>query len=153
MKKFSNYIIEKLQISRNKPVRDFDFNRLQNTELVFDYYEQDIGLKYFKITDNADNLVCYVETIDDPYGGSDVLIVLVNNDDYGILLEKYNLEEDEDLGWTRAPEELTEIVKKLFHTQLDICIGPVGLWYDSRYNYKGKKYLEFVDKLYNDLER
>ena len=153
MKKFSNYIIEKLQISRNKPARVFDFNNLQNIEQVYDYYEKDVGLTYFKITDNTGNLVCYVEVFDDPYGGNDVLIVLVRNDDYGILNNKYNLEEDEDLGWTRAPEELVEIVKKLFRTQREICIAPVGLWYDSRYNYEGKQYLEFVDKLYNDLER
>ena len=81
------------------------------------------------------------------------MLVIFNDDIYLDLVNEYNLEEIEDLGWNQAPEELVKIVQDKLDTELPVYISGVGAWYDSRYNYDDlERFEQYIEKVYNELK-
>jgi hypothetical protein len=81
------------------------------------------------------------------------MLVIVNDDIYLNTVNKYNLQEIEDLGWNEAPEELVEIVQDKLDTELPVYICGTGLWCDSRYNYTDtKRYEQYIENICKELQ-
>ena len=133
-------------------------NKKQNSFKILQMFIQDdqfdnngLSLDYFKGITSNNQTVCYVECFSERYGNR-FMLVIFNDDIYFDLVNEYNLEEIEDLGWNQAPEELVKIVQDKLDTELPVLICGVGAWYDSRYNYTDlNRFEQYIEKVYNEL--
>lgn len=151
MKHLTKYILERLVLSKNKKSNDsFKTIRMFMQDDQFD--NNGLSLDYFKGITSNDQIVCYVECFYERYGNR-FMLVIFNDDIYLDMVNEYNLEEIEDLGWNEAPEELVKIVQDKLDTELPVYICGVGAWYDSRYNYDDlNRFEQYIEKVYNELK-
>ena len=151
MKSIKQHILERLIISKTKSSE----NIFKNIQMFIqeDQFETNIvSFDYFKGIDSSNQTICYVECCDNKHGVR-FMLVIFNDDVYLDLVNQYNLEENIDLSWNKAPEELEEIVKDKLDTELDVYICGAGLWYDERYDYAdSQRYEYFVKNVYNELK-
>lgn len=151
MKQLSKYVLERLVLSKNKKSTD-SFKTIQMFMLEDQFVNNDISIDYFKGIDSSEQTICYVECFNERFGNR-FMLVIFNDDIYLDLVNEYHLEENEDLGWNTAPEELVKIVQDKLDTELPVYIGGVGIWYDSRYNYDThKRYEKFIENICNELK-
>lgn len=151
MKQLTKYILERLVLSKNKKSND-SFKNIQMFTQDEQFDENRLSLDYFIGTDSNKQTICYVECFDERFGDR-FMLVIFNDDIYLDMVNEYNLEEIEDLGWNEAPEELVEIVQDKLDTELPVFISGAGLWYDTRYNHISlQRYEKFIEKVYNELK-
>lgn len=152
MKQLTKYILERLVLSKNKKSNDsFKTIRMFMQDEEFDI--NGVSLDYFKgIASNDHQIICYVECFNERFGNR-FMLVIFSDDVYMQLVNEYNLEEVEDLGWNEAPEELVEIVQDKLDTELPVYICGTGLWCDSRYNYTDtKRYERYIENICKELQ-
>lgn len=151
MKSINSYIVEKLRIS-NSTASQTSFENIQMFIQEEQFDINGLSLDYFRGIDSNKQTICYVECFDERFGDR-FMLVIFDDDVYLHLVNKYNLDEIEDLGWNEAPEELVEIVQDKLDTKLPVFISGAGLWYDTRYNYIDlQRFEKFIDKVYNELK-
>lgn len=151
MKQLTKYILERLVLSKNKKSND-SFKNIQMFIQDEQFDENGVSFDYFRGIDSTNQTICYVECFDERFGDR-FMLVIFNDDIYLDLVNEYNLEEVEDLGWNEAPEELVELVQDKLDTKLPVFISGAGLWYDTRYNYVDlQRFEKFIDKVYNELK-
>lgn len=152
MKQLTKYILERLVLSKNKKSND-SFKNIQMFTQDEQFDESGVSFDYFRGIDSANQTICYVECFEAERFGDRFMLVIFNDDIYLDMVNEYNLEEIEDLGWNEAPEELVEIVQDKLDTELPVFISGAGLWYDTRYNYIDlKRFEKFIEKVYNELK-
>lgn len=151
MKQLTKYILERLVLSKNKKSNDsFKTIRMFMQEEEFDI--DGVSLDYFKGIGPNNQTICYVECFNERFGDR-FMLVIFGDDVYLDLVNEYNLEEVEDLGWNEAPEELVELVQDKLDTELPVFICGTGLWYDSRYNYTDtKRYEQYIENIRKELQ-
>lgn len=155
MKTINSYITEKLKISNStKALARASFEDIQMFTQDDQFDNDDLSLDYFKGITSNDQTLCYVECFYERHGfGNRFMSVIFNDDIYLDLVNEYNLEEVEDLGWNEAPEELVEIVQDKLDTELPVYVCGVGAWYNSRYNYDDiNRFEQYIEKVYNELK-
>ena len=151
MKQLTKYILERLVLAKNKKSND-SFKTIQMFIQDDQFDNNGLSLDYFKGITSSDQTVCYIECFYERYGNR-FMLVIFNDDIYLDLVNEYNLEEIEDLGWNQAPEELVKIVQDKLDTELPVYISGVGAWYDSRYNYDDlERFKQYIEKVYNELK-
>lgn len=151
MKQLTKYIFERLVLSKNKKHAD-SFKTIQMFIQEDQFDNNGISIDYFKGIDSSEQTICYVECFNERFGNR-FMLVIFNDDIYLDLVNEYHLEENEDLGWNTAPEELVKIVQDKLDTELPVYITGVGAWCDSRYNYDThKRYEKFIENIYNELK-
>lgn len=152
MKTLKDIISERLVLSKNKKSSVDSFKTIQMFIQDDQFDNNGLSLDYFIGITSSDQTVCYVECFYERYGNR-FMLVIFNDDIYLDLVNEYNLEEIEDLGWNEAPEELVEIVQDKLDTELPVYICGVGLWYDSRYNYTDtKRYEQYIENIRKELQ-
>lgn len=153
MKQLTKYILERIAISRyKKPTLDDSFKTIQMFIEDDQFDNNGLSLDYFIGITPDDKTVCYVECFYERYGNR-FMLVIFNDDIYLDLVNEYNLEEVEDLGWNEAPEELVKMVQDKLDTELPVYICGVGAWYDSRYNYDDlDRFEQYIEKVYIQLK-
>lgn len=152
MKALKDIVLERLVLSKNKKSSVDSFKTIQMFVQEEQLDERGLLLDYFIGIDSNKQTICYVECFNERYGER-FMLVIFNDDIYLDLVNEYNLEEIEDLGWNQAPEELVKIVQDKLDTELPVYITGVGAWYDSRYNYSDlKRYNQYIEKVYNILQ-
>jgi hypothetical protein len=150
MKQLTKYILERLVLSKHKKSND-SFKTIQMFMQDEEFDIDGVSLDYFKGIGPNNQTICYVECFNERFGDR-FMLVIVNDDIYLNMVNKYNLQEIEDLGWNEAPEELVEIVQDKLDTELPVFICGVGLWYDSRYNYTDtKRYEQYIEIIRKEL--
>lgn len=151
MKQLTKYILERLVLSKNKKSND-SFKNIQMFTQDEQFDENRLSLDYFIGTDSNKQTICYVECFNERFGDR-FMLVIFNDDIYLDMVNEYNLEEIEDLGWNEAPEELVEIVQDKLDTELPVYICGAGLWCDSRYNYTDtKRYERYIENICKELQ-
>ena len=152
MKQLTKYILERLVLAKNKKSSVDSFKTIQMFIQDDQFDNNGLSLDYFKGITSNDQTVCYVECFYERYGNR-FMLVIFNDDIYLDLVNEYNLEEIEDLGWNQAPEELVKIVQDKLDTELPVYICGVGAWYDSRYNYDDlNRFEQYIEKVYKELK-
>lgn len=150
MKSFNSYIFEKLKISSStKALPSFENIQMFTQEEQFDI--NGLSLDYFKGVDSKNQTICYVECFDERFGDR-FMLVIFDDDVYLQLVNEYNLDEIEDLGWNESPEELAKIVEDKLDTELPVFITGTGLWADTRFNCADlKRYERYIEKICREL--
>lgn len=152
MKQLTNYITEKLKISKNRKSNVDSFATIQMFMQEEQFDENGVSLDYFKGIDSKNQTICYVECFNERFGER-FMLVIFNDDIYLDLVKEYNLEENEELGWNEAPEELVEIVQNKLDTELHVYVTGVGAWYDTRYHYFDlQRYQTYIEKILEELK-
>jgi hypothetical protein len=152
MKQLTKYILERLVLTKNKKASADSFKAIQMFIQEDQFDENGLSLDYFKGIDSNKQTICYVECFSERFGDR-FRLVIFSDDIYLNMVNKYNLQEIEDLGWNEAPEELVEIVQDKLDTELPVYICGVGAWYDSRYNYDDlNRFEQYIEKVYNELK-
>lgn len=152
MKQLTKYITEKLKITKNQKSSDDSFVTIQMFIQEDQFDESGLSLDYFKGVDSTNQTICYVECFTERFGER-FMMAIFNDDVYLDLVNQYKLEENEELGWNYAPEELVKIVQDKLDTELDVYVCGAGLWYDTRYNQIDlKRFEKFIEKVYNELK-
>lgn len=151
MKQLTKYILERLVLSKNKKSTD-SFKTIQMFIQDDEFDINGVSLDYFKGIDSNEQTICYAEYFDERFGDSFILVIF-GDDVYLDLVNEYDLEEVEDLGWNEAPEELVELVQDKLDTKLPVYICGAGLWCDSRYNYTdAKRYERYIENICKELQ-
>lgn len=150
MKQLTKYILERLVLSKHKKSNDsFKNIRMFMQDEEFDI--DGVSLDYFKGIGPNNQTICYVECFNERFGDR-FMLVIFGDDVYLDLVDKYDLEEVEDLGWNECPEELVNVVQDKLDSSLPVFLCGVGLWYDSRYNYTDtKRYEQYIDNIRKEL--
>lgn len=151
MKSFNNYIFEKLKISNStKALASFEDIQMFTQEDQFD--DSGLSLDYFKGVDARNQTICYIECFVERFGES-FMMAIFNDDVYLDMVKQYHLEENEELGWDYAPEELVELVQNKLDTQLDVYVCGAGVWFDTRYNQLDlNRFEKFIENVYTELK-
>jgi hypothetical protein len=151
MKSFNNYIFEKLKISNStKALASFEDIQMFTQEDQFD--ENGLSLDYFKGVDDRNKTICYIECFVERFGES-FMMVIFNDDVYLDMFNRYKLEENEEIGWDYAPQELVELVQDKLDTQLDVYVCGAGVWFDTRYNQLDlSRFEKFIEQVYTELK-
>lgn len=150
MKQLTKYILERLVLSKNKKSND-SFKTIQMFTQEEEFDIDGVSLDYFKGISPNNQTICYVECFNERFGDH-FMLVIFGDDAYLDLVNEYNLEEVEDLGWNEAPEELVELVQDKLDTELRVYVTGVGAWYDSRYYYADSKLYDFIEKINEELK-
>lgn len=152
MKQLTNYITEKLKITKSRKSKNI-FENIQMFIQEDQFENSTVAFEYFKGIDSSNKTICYVEYFNNKHGVRFMLVVF-NDDVYLDLAKQYNLEENKDLSWNKAPEELVKIVQDKLDTSLDIYICNAESWYDERYDYiSSERYEDYVKNVYNELKQ
>lgn len=151
MKQLTKYILERLVLSKNKKSSTDSFKTIQMFMQDDQFDINGVSLDYFKGIGPNNQTICYVECFNERFGDR-FMLVIFNDDIYLDLVSEYNLEENKELGWNEAPEELVEIVQDKLDTELRVYVTGVGAWYDSRYYYADNKLYDFIEKINEELK-
>lgn len=152
MKQLTKYILERLVLSKNKKSSTDSFKNIQMFIQEDQFDENSLSLDYFKGIDSNNQTICYVECFNERFGNR-FMLAIFNDDIYLDLVNEYNLEENEDLGWNQAPEELVKMVQDKLDTELPVYIAGVGVWYDTRYyTIDLQRYEKFIEKILEELK-
>ena len=102
MKQLTKYILERLVLSKNRKSSPDSFKTIQMFMQDEEFDIDGVSLDYFKGIGPNNQTICYVECFNERFGDR-FMLVIFGDDVYLDLVDKYDLEEVEDLGCNEAP--------------------------------------------------